>query len=88
MKVEAVIQKWGNGLALRVSGVMREVPHFKVGTKVDVEVNEKGFIVTKHKLQKKLLPFTEAQLLKDLTPELMHTDLLAQLLAGEFDDNQ
>ena len=33
MRVHAKIQKWGNGLALRVSGVMRDIPHFRKGRK-------------------------------------------------------
>ena len=37
MKVEAKIQKWGNGLALRVSGVMRDIPHFEAGNIVEVD---------------------------------------------------
>lgn len=49
MKVYAKIQKWGNGLALRVGGIMREMPHFKEGTEVEVDVTEEGFSVTKSK---------------------------------------
>jgi antitoxin MazE len=29
MTLHAKIQKWGNGLALRISGAMREIPHLK-----------------------------------------------------------
>ena len=43
MKVEAKIQKWGNGLALRVSGIIRDIPHFEEGTLVEVDVTEDGF---------------------------------------------
>lgn len=83
MKVEAKIQKWGNGLALRVAGVMRDIPHFKAGTVVDVEVSEEGLIIKKHR-QKKTLPFNEIELLKGLTPELAHADLLASPLDIEM----
>ena len=76
MKVEAKIQKWGNGLALRVSGIIRDIPHFKEGTLVEVDVNEDGFVVKKCVSKKKqLFPFSEVQLLADLTPELAHADL-------------
>ena len=87
MKVEAKIQKWGNGLALRVSGIIRDIPHFKEGTLVEVDVTEDGFVVKKHKPKKKsLFPFNEAQLLADLTPESAHADLLAQTTAKEVGD--
>ena len=86
MKVEAKIQRWGNGLALRISGVMRDIPHFEEGMKVDVDINENGFSVKKQKKKKqKLLPFKEAQLLAGLTETSAHADLLAQPLAGEID---
>ena len=32
--IESKIQKWGNGLGLRVSGVMRDIPQFLVDTQV------------------------------------------------------
>jgi len=84
MKVDAKIQKWGNGLALRVSGVLRDIPHFKEGTIVEIDVNEDGFVLTKRDPQKKTrFPFTEDQLLEDLTPGLAHADLLAKPTAKE-----
>lgn len=86
MKVHAKIQRWGNGLALRVGGVMRDIPHFQEGTEVEVEINERGFTVLKSEPQKVAsLPFTESQLLEDLTPSLAHADLLASPLSSEFE---
>ncbi len=74
----------GYGLALRVGGVMRDIPHFKEGTEVDVEVTEDGFLVKKS-IQKKKSPFpySEAQILEGLTRELAHADLLAIPLPNE-----
>lgn len=84
MKVHAKIQKWGNGLALRVSGVMRDIPHFQEGTEVDVDVNEKGFSVVRSLSNKKcLFPFNESQLLQGLNAERAHSDLLAIPLTSE-----
>jgi len=40
MKVESEIKKWGNSLALRVTGVMAEMPKFKDGTRVIVGVSK------------------------------------------------
>jgi antitoxin MazE len=84
MKTHAKIQKWGNGLALRISGIMREVPHLKEGSKVDIEVTEAGFTVTKSKRQNRF-PYKEAELLKGLSPEKAHTDLLALPLSHEIE---
>lgn len=88
MKVHARIQKWGNGLALRVGGAMRDIPHFIEGTPVDVEITENGFIVKKSVFNKKLFPFSESTLTKNLTSELAHADLLAKLSANEINDNE
>jgi antitoxin MazE len=79
MKTEASIQKWGNGLALRVSGIMRDIPHFKEGMRVMVDVTEDGFVVKKLAPSKKKLPFSEKELLKDLTAYTSHADEMATL---------
>ena len=85
MKVHAKIQKWGNGLALRVSGVMRDIPHFQDGTKVDIEVTEQGFSVVKAPPRKTLLfPFSESELLSGLNSNSAHADLLAEPLKSEI----
>jgi len=85
MKVHARIQKWGNGLALRVGGAMRDIPHFQEGTEVDVEITEEGFTVIKSTPSKNIFPFSESKLLEGLTNELAHADLLAMPLASEFE---
>jgi antitoxin MazE len=85
MKVAAKVQKWGNGLAIRVAGVMRDIPHFKDGTPIEVEITENGLIITKIATPKKnQLPYTEKALLADLNPENAHADLLAKPLDSEF----
>jgi antitoxin MazE len=79
MMVNTKIQKWGNGLALRVSGLLRDVPHFQSGDEVQIEVNEEGFVVKKVKLQRKALPFSEDEIIKSLNSdyaELVVTNLL------------
>jgi antitoxin MazE len=79
MRVDAEIKKWGNSLALRITGVMAELPRFSAGTKVTVEVTEEGFIVkkvAKAKLKLKL-PYSEKALLAGMTPAKAHADELA-----------
>ena len=86
MRVHTKIQKWGNGLALRVSGVMRDIPHFQEGTEVDVDVNEDGFFVIKSMSnQQVLFPFSESQLLQGLKDGQARADLLAIPLANEIE---
>lgn len=85
MKIHTKIQKWGNGLGLRVAGVMREIPHLQEGTQVEVTINDLGFTVKKCVLRKKAaFPFSEEQLLEQLTPELAHADLLTLPLQSEL----
>lgn len=84
MILHAKIQKWGNGLALRIGGAMREIPHLKEGTEVEIEVTEIGFTVTKSK-KRKNFPFKESDLLKGLSAQTAHTDLLATLAPNEIE---
>jgi len=86
--VHAKIQKWGNGLALRVAGLMRDIPGFKQDTLVDVEVFEDGFTVRRARTQGKgfSFPFKEADLLDGLTAENAHADELAVILNEELGD--
>ena len=79
MKVESEIKKWGNSLALRVTGIMAELPRCEAGTPVIVEVSEEGIMVKPIKKEKKKprLPYSEKDLLQGLTPETAHADALA-----------
>ena len=87
MKIETQLKKWGNSLALRVTGVMAELPEFHDGSKVTVEVTEEGFTVTPAKEDRRsLLPYTEEELLADMSLENSHADDLATLLEVEFDE--
>ena len=86
MKVESEIKKWGNSLALRITGIMADLPNFRDGTKVIVEISEEGIMVkpvrsTKRNLR---LPYSEKELLADLCAETAHADELATPLATEM----
>lgn len=88
MRVESEIKKWGNSLALRVTGIMAELPKFKVGTKVIVDVTDEGFTVKPATPEEKgfCFPYSEQVLLADMTPEKVHADALAKPTASEFGD--
>ena len=85
MQVTTKIQKLGNGLALRVSGVIREIPNFRENTPVIVEVTENGFSVTKLKQEPRKLPFSEQQLLDDLNPHTGYVDIALTPLDNELE---
>lgn len=88
MQVQAKIQKWGNSLGLRLSGVLRDLPHFVEGTKVEIEVNEEGFILKKARLKKTkfTLPYTEKELLTGMVSQNDYADLLVNPLKSESVD--
>ena len=84
MRVQAKIQKWGNSLGLRLSGLMKSIPHFTENMIVSVEVTEEGIEVRPvRKRKSKKTPFTEDQLLKGLNPETAHSEALAVLSSKE-----
>ncbi len=86
--VHAKIQKWGNGLALRVAGLIRDIPKFTQDTPVDVEVFEDGFTVRKARTKVRgfQFPIKETDLLNGLTAENAHADELAVIQYEETGD--
>ncbi len=80
MKLHAKIQKWGNSLGLRISGPIKTIPKFEENMLVTVDISEKGIYVyprQKKLSARELLPFTEEDLLKGMTPYLAHADEIA-----------
>lgn len=87
MKVQSTIQKWGNSLAIRITGPLKTIPHFTANMPIEIEVNEAGLTI--HPItpkKRKLILFNEAQLLKGLTPKKAHADELADIHNKEFDN--
>ncbi|MCL2899847.1 AbrB/MazE/SpoVT family DNA-binding domain-containing protein [Brenneria tiliae] len=79
MRTQAVLQKWGNSIALRLSGNLKTIPNFEVGDTVDIEISEKGLII--QKAMKRQL--READLLAWLSAYSAHADELAAPSDGE-----
>ena len=79
MRVETEIKKWGNSLALRVTGAMAELPRFEPGTRVTVDIDNEGFVVRRAagRLRSFRFPQSESALLAGMTAENAHADLLA-----------
>ena len=86
MQVRTEIKKWGNSLALRVTGLMATVPNFSAGDPVTVEVSERGLVIQPVKRRSEPLIYTERELLAGLTPETAHADELTHLTDIEFGD--
>ncbi len=85
MKIQAKIQKWANGLALRIAGVMRDVPAFEEDMPIEVDVFEDRLEIRKLRSVLPLkLPLNEAALLKGMTPKTAHADIIATPLKGEY----
>ena len=81
MQIESRVQKWGNGLALRMSGALRTVPNLKEGDLLTITINENGFSAIKPSQRK----FTEQELLSDITPNNAHAELAANLLSSKYE---
>ncbi len=89
MKVHSTIQKWGNSLAIRISGPLKTIPHFVANMPIEIEVAEKGLVIRPVTTKKrKLFVFSEAQLLKGLTPKKAHADEIFDLHDRELEGNE
>ncbi len=81
MQIESRVQKWGNGLALRMSGALRTVPNLQEGDLLTITINENGFSAVKPTQRK----FTEQELLRSITPSNAHAELTPNLLNSEYE---
>ena len=86
MRVETAIEKWGNSLALRVTGAMAELPRFAPGTRVTVDIDSEGLVVRRAagSLRSFRFPESERALLAGMTAENAHADLVADPGGREF----
>jgi antitoxin MazE len=85
MKTRTTIQKWGNSLAIRISGPLKSIPGFAADMVVEVDVNENELTIRRINLRKKKLGlFSEAQLLEEITAKNVHADEIADIGDEEF----
>jgi len=88
MKIQTTIQKWGNSLAIRITGPLKTIPHFTANMPIEIEVNEEGLIIHPIAAKKrKLKIFKEAELLKGLNAKTAHADELIDINQKEFDNH-
>ncbi|HGG6071807.1 TPA: transcriptional regulator [Salmonella enterica subsp. diarizonae] len=81
MRTQAVLQKWGNSIALRLTGNLKTVPGFEAGDRVDIEINEAGLAIQKATGQH----LSESELLSGLSPYMAHADEITAPVSGEVD---
>jgi antitoxin MazE len=83
--LDTTIQPWGNSLGLRITRSLSELAHLKRGTVVTVEVIEGGLLVKPKPSERRIKwPFSEAELVKGLTPAGAHADELPMSLPSEI----
>ncbi|MBI2778188.1 MAG: transcriptional regulator [Gammaproteobacteria bacterium] len=84
-KFEGTIQPWGNSLGLRITRPMGDLAHLSKGSKVEIEITEQGLLVKPavKKPARLKLPYSEAELVRGLTPVKAHADELPAPLASE-----
>ncbi|MBO9492949.1 hypothetical protein J7438_02430 [Thalassotalea sp. G20_0] len=74
MRTESTIKRWGNGLALRISGPMRDIPGFEEGMGVEVEIHADGLFI-RRKVSTGPLPYSEEELVASLKETLVDDDV-------------
>lgn len=75
--IHSKIQKWGNSLGIRISGVVRELTNFEADSNITIEIFDNGFTVKKVETQPAPIIFSEEELLEDISAHNAHSDLLA-----------
>ena len=84
MQVQTTIQKWGNSLALRLTGPLKSIPHFKENMLVNVEISHSSICISPAKPKREKLLFKEKDLLKGLTKKTSHADEVALIRSTEL----
>ncbi|WBA83220.1 hypothetical protein [Endozoicomonas sp. GU-1] len=87
MRTESTIKRWGNGLALWISGPMRDIPGFEEGMGVEVEIHADGLFI-RRKVPAEPLPYSEEELVASLQETLADnnvSDWLEDTLPREED---
>lgn len=81
MHIQTVLEEWGKGITLRLTGNLKTVPGFEAGDLVDIEINEAGLVI-----QKATRPhLSESKLLSGLTPYIAHADEITAPVSREVD---
>lgn len=83
-KFTGTIQSWGNSLGLRITQPVGQLMKLKKGSEVSIEVTNQGLVIKPIQSTRKIFPFSEAELIKGLTPAKAHADELPTPLSSEL----
>lgn len=84
MKSQAKIQKWGNSLAIRLTGPVKELLHLEEGMPVELEATESYVKISPAKKPKKLhFLYSESELIQGLDAYKAHADSIPLLTDEE-----
>lgn len=83
------IKKWGNSAAIRLPANLLNGAGLSIHCVVDIDVIDDQIVIKRsHENPPRIhLPFTEAELLKNLNEHSAHSDELANILPAENDSN-
>lgn len=85
-KFEGTVQPWGNSLGLRITRAVCDLAQLEKGARVSIEVTDEGELIRRKAVgPKRPPPWTEADLLKELTPHTAHADELPSLTLSEHE---
>ncbi|MFC1776961.1 MazF family transcriptional regulator [Pseudomonadota bacterium] len=87
--MQTEIKRWGNSAAVRLSSKILAAASLGVNSPITINVKGKKIVIEPvvEQADKRLkLPFSEAMLLADLTPETVHADELAAVTSVELGD--
>ena len=82
--MQSQIKRWGNSAAVRLSSQLLADAKLDITSNIDISVVDGKIVIESIDHSTKYFPFTEAELLKGLTPELAHADEIIQVSADEF----
>ena len=87
MQITAKITKWGNSLGLRINQEIADGLKLGPGSKVSLNLDtRKNLLMIQPVKTSSPWPFKEADLIKGMTPDNSHSDLLAEPIGNEISE--
>lgn len=78
------MKTWGSGICLGINATIRNMMGLKVGTPVEITLNDGELIIKKAEKQKSIFPYTEDELIAGSASNEFYSDLVAQPLESEM----
>ena len=72
---EGIVQSWGNSLGIRITRPMSDMANIGRGDKIAIKVTEEGLFISRKETKKSIsFPFSENELIADITAHKAHAD--------------